>query len=172
MLTQELIKELFHYEDGNLIRRTHTSSNSQIGDVAGSNNGFGYLRTRVEGRLQLNHRLIFLYHHGFISENFIDHIDRNTLNNKIENLREVSNYCNIRNAKQSRNNTSSVKGIHWFKRVKKWTAYIDVGGSRKHLGYHQDFTEAVAHRLAAEQCLNWSDCDSNSPAYQYMKDKK
>jgi hypothetical protein len=143
-----------------------------IGDVAGCNNGFGYLITRVDRKPYFNHRLIFLYHHGYMPENMIDHIDRNRANNKINNLREVSNSCNIRNAKQPRNNTSGVKGIHWFKRVKKWTAYIDVGGLRKHLGYYQDFTEAVAYRLAAEQCLNWNECDSNSPAYQYMKDKK
>ncbi len=37
------------------------------------------------------------------------------------------------------------------------------------VGRHKDFTEAVAHRLAAEQALDWSGCDSSSPAYQYMQ---
>lgn len=29
--------------------------------------------------------------------------------------------------------------------------------------------EAVCHRLAAEQCVNWPGCDSSSPAYQYVQ---
>jgi len=28
---------------------------------------------------------------------------------------------------------------------------------------------AVCARLAAEQCLDWERCDSNSPAYQYVQ---
>jgi hypothetical protein len=172
MLTQERVKELFRYEDGNLIRKVRTNSRGNIGDVAGCVSGFGYLKTMVDGKYYFNHRLVFLFHYGYMPENMVDHIDRCKTNNRIDNLREASQSCNIRNAKQPRNNTSGVKGIHWFKQHQKWAAYIDVGGSQKHLGIFIDFTEAVAHRLAAEQCLNWSDCDSNSPAYQYMKDKK
>ena len=29
--------------------------------------------------------------------------------------------------------------------------------------------DAVCARLAAEQCLNWEGCDSNSSAYQFVK---
>jgi len=172
MLTQERVKELFRYEDGNLIRRVRTSNCVNIGDVAGCVNGLGYLRTMVDGKRYFNHRLVFLFHYGYTPENQVDHIDRNRTNNKINNLREVSNSCNVRNSKQPRNNTSGIKGVSWFKRAKKWIAYIEAGGSRKHLGRFTDLTEAIAHRFAAEQCLNWSNCDSNSPAYQYMKDKK
>lgn len=39
-----------------------------------------------------------------------------------------------------------------------------------YLSIFDDFTEAVAHRLAAEQCLDWDGCDSTSPAYLYMKE--
>lgn len=29
---------------------------------------------------------------------------------------------------------------------------------------------AVCARLAGEQCLDWEGCDSNSPAYKYVKE--
>jgi hypothetical protein len=138
-----------------------------IGDVAGCADSLGYLQTRIDGKLYFNHRLVFLYHHGYTPENMIDHIDRNRANNRIGNLREVSHSCNMRNAKQQKS-VSGIKGIHWHKPHQKWTACIAVGGSQKHLGYYQDFTEAVAHRFAAEQCLKWNDCDSNSPAFQHV----
>ena len=40
--------------------------------------------------------------------------------------------------------------------------------AQKHLGICEDFIEAVAHRLAGEQAINWSGCDSTSPAYLFM----
>ena len=42
-------------------------------------------------------RLCWLLHYGDWPENTIDHIDRNPLNNKIENLRDVTQAENNRN---------------------------------------------------------------------------
>jgi len=69
-------------------------------------------------------------------------------------------------------NNSGVKGIISRKRLghkDKWRAMIAEGGRLHHLGQFSDFTESVAHRLVAEQCLGWEGCDSCSPAYQYME---
>lgn len=51
----------------------------------------------------------------------------------------------------------------------KFKAQIAVNGKVKCLGTYTDFDEAVCTRLAAEQCLDWSGCDSNSPAYIYVQ---
>lgn len=48
ILTQERLRELFDYQDGNLVRKTSPAPNAQIGDIAGCLSG-GYLRTRVDG---------------------------------------------------------------------------------------------------------------------------
>ena len=37
------------------------------------------------------------------------------------------------------------------------------------LGVFTDFIEAVAHRLAAEQYLDWPNCNSTTPAYLHMQ---
>jgi hypothetical protein len=173
MLTQERVRELFDYnpETGELIRKVSTNSRARAGDVAGGLNSQGYLMTHVDGGRYYNHRLIFLHAHGYMPENHIDHINRNCSDNRVENLREVSASCNMRNMRQSKANTSGVKGVYWNKAKNKWEAYIRANQKFCHLGRHSDFTEVVAHRLAAEQCLNWNDCDANSPAYQHLKRK-
>ena len=130
----------------------------------------GYLVVRVNGKLYYSHRLIWLWFHGYFPEHGIDHINRVRSDNRLENLREVSQTCNLRNCGLSVKNTSGVKGVCWVTRYGKWKARVRVANKVKNLGHHKTFTEAVAHRLAAEQCLNWEGCDSNSSAYRYMKE--
>jgi len=169
MLTQEEVKRLFDYKDGNLIRKVRVGNNGEIGAYAGCDNGSGYFCTKIDGKTYKNYRLIWLWHYGYFPENFIDHIDRNKSNDRIENLREVSRSCNGRNIDLRKDNTSGVKGVHWHKRDKVWSGQIVVNMKKCYLGGYTDFTEVVAHRLAAEQSLNWVGCDSSSPAYVYMQ---
>jgi len=170
ILTQEYIKELFNYDDGNLIWKVRRPSNVKIGQNAGCLNKLtGYLGTSINNKRYLNHRLIWLYYYGYFPENGIDHIDRDRLNNRIENLREVSQSCNLRNAKTLSNNTSGVKGVCWNKNRGQWQSGIVVNNKNINLGKYNCFTEAVAHRLAAEQYLNWHWCDSSSPASIYIQ---
>lgn len=110
MLTQERVRELFEYrEDGCLIRRV-AKSNTKVGDVAGNLRGDGYLQVTIDRQGYLLHRTVFLYHHGYLPENDLDHIDQDRTNNRIENLREVSRACNLRNTSNRCTNTSGVKG--------------------------------------------------------------
>ncbi|MCP4373526.1 MAG: hypothetical protein GY797_36295 [Deltaproteobacteria bacterium] len=44
-----------------------------------------------------------------------------------------------------------------------------INGINKYLGTYNNFDNAVCARLAGEQCVNWSGCDSNSPAFKYVK---
>jgi hypothetical protein len=75
MLTQERVRELFDYhEDGYLIWKISVS-NVRKGDIAGCPNKAGYLRVRFDGKLYYIHRLIFLYHKGYLPR-MIDHDNR------------------------------------------------------------------------------------------------
>jgi hypothetical protein len=47
------------------------------------------------------------------SLNFIDHIDRNRLNNRVENLRWSNNTLNCHNRNNQRNSTSRYNGVSW-----------------------------------------------------------
>ena len=169
-LTQKRLKEVLFYDPkiGDFIWKISTG-NVKIGDIASCLNFYGYIRISVDGVRYKAHRLAWLYEYGYFPENDLDHIDRIKTNNRIKNLREASRSCNMRNTGNQKNNTSGIKGICFDKANNKWESRIKVNRITKHLGRYKDFNDAVCARLAGEQCLNWSSCDSNSPAYQYVK---
>ena len=140
------------------------------GTEAGGSDKNGYIQIGVDGTQYLAHRLAWLYVHGYMPENNLDHIDRDPGNNRIENLREVSQVCNLRNCGNRVNNSSGVKGVSLDRGRGKWGAHIRVPGRKITIGQYADFDDAVCARLAAEQCLNWEGCDSSSPAYRYVQD--
>ena len=141
ILTQELVKELFDYCDGQLFWRVFTNPRAPIGSKVGCVHASGYLRTKINNKIYFNHRIIFLYHHGYLPK-CIDHIDGNPSNNKIENLREASRTQNNQNAKTRKDNTSGVKGVRWDKDAKKWRVRVWVNGKRKSLGYYDSLEQA------------------------------
>ena len=169
-LTQIRVKELFDY-DGETGVLTWRMSRSGIktSKIAGSDLE-GYRRTEVDGTNYLNHRLIWLWVFGYMPENNLDHINRCRSDNRIKNLREVSNSCNLRNTGNRKDNTSGVKGVCWETREKKWRAQVRVNQQTVFLGYYSDFNDAVCARLAGEQSLGWAGCDDSSPAFQYVRD--
>lgn len=79
----------------------------------------------------------------------IDHINRNTLDNRRSNLRVVTRSQNKANANQYRNNTSGFVGVYFQSRSGKWQASIPVGGHNRYLGTFKTSTEAAVARDAA-----------------------
>lgn len=71
-----------------------------------------------------------------------EHINRNTLDNRRENIRIASQSQNNMNTKRRLDNTSGYKGVS--KRGNKWRAYIQVDYKQIHLGYFD--TEELAHK--------------------------
>jgi hypothetical protein len=169
-LTQKRLKEVLKYYPGSGIFRWRKSFRGMKRKIAGCKRPNGYVVIQIDGELHYAHRLAWLYVHGYFPEHGIDHIDKNPSNNKIKNLREATNQCNLRNTGNPIDNTSGVKGVYWFKRDNKWMAYIAVNGKQKNLGYYKNFDNAVKARYKAEKKLNWSGCDDSSPAYLYLKE--
>jgi len=141
----------------------------QIYSIAGTLKD-GYIQIRIKNVCYYAHRLAWLYVYGYFPENDIDHEDQIKHHNWILNLRESSKQCNSINTGNSKANKSGVKGVSKYnKEENKWRTQICVNQKVIHLGIFIDFDEAVCTRLAAEQCLNWSNYNGNSPAYQYVK---
>ena len=170
MISQERVKKLFNYNPltGDLIRLETVCSRGKKGTIVGYLNNLGYLETRVDGKLYRNHRLIWLWVYGYLPENCIDHINRDRLDNRLINLREVSQSCNLRNTPNRADNLSGVKGVYWDTNRSKWHSMIRLNSKSYSIGRYKSFDDAVAARLAAEQCLGWEGCDSSSPTYLYL----
>ena len=131
-ITQDYVKQLLEYRDGVLYWKV-SRGKAKVGAKAGYLNQIGYFQTQVNGKLYLNHRLIFLMHHGYLPQ-YLDHIDGNTLNNKIENLRAATLTQNQYNRKLNKNNSSGVKGVWWRKDIKKWRVSFKINGKEKSFG--------------------------------------
>lgn len=170
ILTQKYVQSIFDYdpEVGILKWKKPPLSYIQIGEEAGSNTGDGYRRVSIKNRRYKTHRIIWLYTYGYMPEHNIDHINRNKLDNRLSNLREVSQVCNMRNVVRYKTNKSGVKGVCFCKTTNKWMSYIGIKKKDYYLGSYSDFDDAVCARLAAEQCLNWSGCELTSTAYKYV----
>ena len=76
----------------------------RVGAVAGTVDK-GYRRITIDYKQYFAHQLVWLYHHGDFPEKGIDHINGNPSDNKLGNLRVVSQVENGRNQKRSTRNT-------------------------------------------------------------------
>lgn len=94
-----------------------------IGDPAGCLNNRNYYQTRFAGKIFQNHRIIFFLHNGFCPA-CIDHVDGNTQNNRIDNLRGATFSQNMQNSKIRKNNSSGHKGISLHSSGKYWEVQI------------------------------------------------
>tara|TARA_R110000737_G_C14381721_1_gene450659 strand:+ start:138 stop:686 length:549 start_codon:yes stop_codon:yes gene_type:complete len=110
----------------------------------------GYKTGRIFNRNYKAHRVIWAMVHGKWPADQIDHINGIRGENRIENLREVTNAENMRNAAMPRINTSGVVGVHWYEKNGRWVAQIKANGKTKHLGSFIDKADAIAARAAAE----------------------
>lgn len=74
---------------------------------------------------------------------FVDHINRNTLDNRRENLRLCSFAENLRNRNLQSNNTSGFKGVKRHAQCDRWMATVSLNGVRRYLGLFKDPVEAA-----------------------------
>lgn len=108
----------------------------------------GYLRISIDGHEYRAHRVAWLVVHGYWPKH-IDHIDGDRSNNRIANLRDVTNRENCRNMKIGRRNKTGVLGV--YRRGNRWVASIRSGSKNQHLGYFDTKNDAVHARKAAER---------------------
>lgn len=155
-LTLDRLKELLDYnlQTGLFIWKCRTSNRVKVGDVAGRNNGNGYVRIAIDGKNYYAHRLAWMFVHGEIPALEIDHADGNRSNNKIENLRLASHAENGQNQALRATNTSGMIGVSWSKAHGMWCAYIFKSGKKKHLGLFKDLDEAGAAYLSAKAVMH------------------
>jgi hypothetical protein len=125
-------KDIYSGYSGNILM---VSSGDVAGSYSGSPSGGKYFKFQYNNIKYLCHRVIWELFNGPCQEcAVVDHIDGNTENNCISNLREVTLELNARNKIMMSNNTSGVTGVSFKSQngYSSWVAsWVDFDGVRK-----------------------------------------
>lgn len=150
-MSEDLIKSSFTYDPdtGVLFWATRAASKIKVGDKAGTLSKKGYLTVKLLGKMYLVHRIIWLLCYGSWPEDQIDHVNGLRADNRIKNLRAVSNQENQRNRRLSCKNKTGVSGVILLKSG-RYRAVIRVCGVLKHLGQFTTLEEAAGAKAEAE----------------------
>jgi len=97
------------------------------------------------------HRLVALtFIPNPLKKRIVDHINRNKLNNHIENLRWATHSQNGMNRTAPKNNTTGQSGVRYIKKSDKWEVTISINKKEKYIGRYSTFEEAVKVRKEQE----------------------
>ena len=104
---------------------------------------------KLDVKTNICHRLVA---HEFIdnpnNKLYVDHVDRNKLNNDIDNLRWVTHQENMMNKTKANNTTSKYKGVSGD--INNWKAHICIKGHQRYLGtFRYENNAARAYNVKA-----------------------
>ena len=119
----EKLHQFFEYRDGAIYWKIMRSGMAKAGSQAGCVNGRGYFVVGINLKKYFVHRIIWAMH-GNEPVVMLDHINGDTADNRIENLRAATYESNNCNARLSKRNTSGYKGVSWNSAVKKWMGTV------------------------------------------------
>ena len=153
VLTEEYVKHLydeahrkFNYEDGKLIWK-EPQDKKYLGKEAGTITSNSYRSIYLGGKLWGVHRIVFLMIRGYLPY-VVDHLDRNKLNNRIENLADSTESANMSNTKMRSTNTSGYRWVYYSNDTRKYSARLKVDGKMRRLGEYS--TPGEAHNVARD----------------------
>ncbi len=131
----ELTKYLLYDPDTGLITRKTT------GKVAGHKRKDGYIQLRYQGVMSLAHRVIWTVINDDPGDLYIDHINNDRADNRLDNLRLADTFENCQNRSTSQGVYQRPNG--------RWRAAIRVRGERINLGTFTTREEARDAYVAA-----------------------
>ena len=152
MITQQELKEALSYN-----KDTGTFTWIKTATVAGSKLNTGYISIKINQKRYVAHRLAWLYIHGDMPNNQLDHINRNKSDNRIENLRECNNAENSQNKiNPLSTNKSGYFGVSYYKnrKLNPYVASIYANGTNTHIGCYNNPIDAHEAYVKAKKQLH------------------
>jgi len=146
-LNQDRLKNLLHYDAETGIFRWRVSRGNVKKTAVAGHPYQGRIVIRVFGKGYRAARLAWLYQTGSWPKEQIDHIDRNSLNDRWDNLRDVSHARNMQNC--ARPNETGYRCV--WKSCGKYNARVSVGRTRIYLGRYK--TAVHAHEIYKQIAL-------------------
>ena len=151
---EELLEILDYDKDTGIFTWTGKRKGTKAGKIAGTISSDNYVQIQISGKLYRSHRLAWFYIYKTWPTNLIDHIDRDTLNSSIYNLREATPATNQRNRKINKNSTTGIKGVSLNNNTGKYEVYIKINYKKKHLGLFSTIEEAILAQNKAQEQLD------------------
>ena len=123
------------------------------GKEAGSVSRTGYIRTTVLGASLLGHRIAWAIHYDKWPQKHIDHINGDRADNRIANLREVTNAINCQNKRKPLpKNKTGLLGVTF--QAGAYRAAVMVNRKQHHLGRFKTAEEAHAAYVEAKRRMH------------------
>lgn len=155
----ELLKEELSYDKDTgefcwkKVKKGRTKIGTPIGNISDR-----YFIVCINQKKYLLHKLAWYFIYGTYPEDQIDHIDQNTHNNSINNLRLVTSQENSKNKPKRRDNISGITGVSFDKNSNKWVVRIKNNkGVYENRGRFNTTDEAEQVRIAALIELGYSE---------------
>lgn len=114
-----------------------------------------YRRIDICGQKIYAHRIAWAIHYGEHPGEEIDHINGDSLDNSIANLRQVSHQENCKNVKLQAGSRSGYCGVSWHEETGKWRARVKINGKEQHIGLFDDPQEAAERIKTLRQALGF-----------------
>jgi len=150
-MTYEQLITIASYKDGRIYWRHSGKEIGRIWSYTRKGRETSYKVCWINGRSYFVHRLIFLISRGYLPAQ-IDHVNGDTLDNRICNLRAASNAQNQRNKGAMPKNQIGLKGVSYKKDMQRYRAQISANGKGYHLGYFSTPSQAhAAYKQAAKR---------------------
>jgi hypothetical protein len=133
---EELVSVVDYDPATGLIKWKNPGKKSSKDWFPGYSSHAGYKMIRVKGYKKIYvHRLAWAMTMGDWPPNLIDHINGDPSDNRVCNLRCVSDLENNQNIlKAKKSSKSKIRGVYFSDRLKKWVSQITVNRKTRHLG--------------------------------------
>lgn len=151
----ELLKSVVSYDaETGVFKWLKRMGPRKAGTVAGTLTGQNRITICIRRQNHSAHRLAWLYVYGDMPKGDIDHLNGDSSDNRICNLRDVPHGTNLENQRRPHIcNTSGKLGV-CLKADGRITASISIGGIQKHLGSFKSIAEAHDCYLKAKRELH------------------
>ena len=146
-------KKVIEYNPITGLIRWKNSNRKKFADwFSGYEKNRGYKEIWIGRTKVLVHRLAWAFVYGEHPKGLIDHINGDPSDNRISNLRCVTDLENNQNiSKPTRASKTGVRGVHFSSRINRWIAQITVNRKCSHLGCFKTIEDAKEAYLKAKK---------------------
>lgn len=144
---QKLLEYLIYYPLLGLWEwRNPSIMNKRPRTTVGTISVYGYRIITINGTKYRSGRLAWFYMTGEWPTQEIDHDDRDKINDKWDNLRDLFRSENALNRDLQSNNTTGVRGVYWSEERQKWVVQVKKDGINYSGGRFDSLSEAIVVR--------------------------